>query len=331
MLSAVTRPQATQEDQLPGRQRSPTSDGGACARRDNTPVEVALSLRRSTRRVRCGTRRQRAWWTSPQSGCIAWSGVPEVSPGAPPGSRVARCSARRATWWWQRPAVLDRSTGTLDLRVPIEQDRPENRANDSKVDSREGVRGRHHGLRQAAGERVVVPRRRRLCDPMLDGLTIPNGPGRSMSRGGRLYLADTPLCVVDVFDLTPRAPSAVAGGSSISAEQLWPDWQTVDGGHVVALGRAGAVHRYRADGTPASSSCRHRIPPRWRSAGADGGDLYITTSWVDPSGAPTSRWRARSSVAAPGYRLALKQRTATTSRESRHPADRAHGPLRSFR
>ena len=50
-------------------------------------------------------------------------------------------------------AVLDRSTGTLDLRVPIEQDRPENRANDIKVDSRRKGLGRHHGLRQAAAER----------------------------------------------------------------------------------------------------------------------------------------------------------------------------------
>jgi sugar lactone lactonase YvrE len=35
-------------------------------------------------------------------------------------------------------AVLDRSTGTMDLRVPIEQDRPGNRANDIKTDGRDG-------------------------------------------------------------------------------------------------------------------------------------------------------------------------------------------------
>ena len=34
-------------------------------------------------------------------------------------------------------AVLDRSTGTMDLRVPVEQDKPENRANDAKTDSRD--------------------------------------------------------------------------------------------------------------------------------------------------------------------------------------------------
>ena len=47
-------------------------------------------------------------------------------------------SARWAIRWWQSRglAVLDRSTGTLDLLIPIEQDRPENRANDIKVDGR---------------------------------------------------------------------------------------------------------------------------------------------------------------------------------------------------
>jgi sugar lactone lactonase YvrE len=50
----------------------------------------------------------------------------------------------------------------------------------------------------------------------------------------------------------------------------------------VALGRARAVHRYRADGTldgvielPATN------PTSVAFGGTDGGDLYITTSWFD--------------------------------------------------
>ena len=50
----------------------------------------------------------------------------------------------------------------------------------------------------------------------------------------------------------------------------------------VAVGRAGAVHRYRTDGTldgvvelPTSN------PTSVAFGGGDGGDLYITTSWVD--------------------------------------------------
>ena len=50
-------------------------------------------------------------------------------------------------------AVLDRSTGTVDLRVPVERDRPENRANDVKTDDQGQGLGRYDGLRQAATQR----------------------------------------------------------------------------------------------------------------------------------------------------------------------------------
>ena len=50
----------------------------------------------------------------------------------------------------------------------------------------------------------------------------------------------------------------------------------------VAVGRAGAVHRYRIDGTldgvvelPTSN------PTSVAFGGGDGGDLFITTSWID--------------------------------------------------
>ena len=71
----------------------------------------------------------------------------------------------------------------------------------------------------------------------------------------------------------------------------------------VALGRAGAVHRYRADGTlDGVVELPTTNPTSVAFGGGDGGDLYITTSWVDcdPTAAPTSRWPARSSVAARG-------------------------------
>ena len=85
-----------------------------------------------------------------------------------------------------------------------------------------------------------------------DGLTICNGPAFDEPRG-RLYLADTALFVVDVFDLDP-ATGAIDRRRrflDFSDAQVWPDGMTVDdeGMLWVALGRAGAVHRYRADGT----------------------------------------------------------------------------------
>jgi sugar lactone lactonase YvrE len=65
---------------------------------------------------------------------------------------------------------------------------------------------------------------------------------------------------------------------------LWPDGMTVDdeGMLWIALGRAGAVHRYRQDGTldgiveiPTSN------PTSVAFGGADGADLFITSSWYD--------------------------------------------------
>ena len=87
--------------------------------------------------------------------------------------------------------------------------------------------------------------------------------------------------------------------------QVWPDGMTVDdeGMLWVALGRAGAIHRYRADGTldgvvelPATN------PTSVAFGGTDRGDLYITTSWFDcePDSRAAQPWPARSSAAAPG-------------------------------
>jgi sugar lactone lactonase YvrE len=182
-------------------------------------------------------------------------------------------------------ACLDRDTGILDLQVPIEADRRENRANDAKVDSRGRVwvgsmafdkRPGNATLHRVDGDRVTR---------VVDGLTISNGPAFD-PRNGRLYLADTALMIVDVFDYD--ADSGSIGGRrrflDLTDAQVWPDGMTVDDDGMlwVALGRAGAVHRYRPDGrldgvveVPTSN------PTSVTFGGADGGDLFVTTSWFD--------------------------------------------------
>ena len=102
----------------------------------------------------------------------------------------------------------------------------------------------------------------------------------------------------------------------------------------VALGRAGAVHRYRADGTldgvvelPTSN------PTSVTFGGSDGGDLYITTSWVDcerPADEPLAGaiFRCRPGVTgrpSPRYTEPPDQPRKASLR------DRAHGPVRSVR
>ena len=189
-------------------------------------------------------------------------------------------------------ALLDRGTGTMDLRVPVERDRPENRANDIKTDGRGrawvGTMAYDKRPRNAALYRIDGAKTTRVAD----GLTICNGPAFD-EQAGRLYLADTALFVVDVFDLDP-ATGVLTGRRrflDFSEAQLWPDGMTVDGEGMlwVALGRAGAVHRYRADGTldgvvelPTTNATSVAF------GGIDGGDLYITTSWFDLDAASRS-------------------------------------------
>ena len=182
-------------------------------------------------------------------------------------------------------ALLDIATGKTDLRVPIEQDRPGNRANDVKVDGRGrawvGTMAYDKRPQAAALYRIDGDRATRVVDE----LTISNGPAFD-EPGGRLYLADTALLVVDLFDLNPES-GALAGRRrflDFTEAGFWPDGMTVDDDGMlwVALGLAGAVHRYRPDGTldgvveiPTSN------PTSVAFGGTDGGDLYITTSWVD--------------------------------------------------
>jgi sugar lactone lactonase YvrE len=181
-------------------------------------------------------------------------------------------------------AALDRSSGRTDLLVPIEQDRPENRANDIKVDDRGRAWVGTMAFDKTPGNAALY----RVDDDevtcVVDGLTISNGPAFDESQG-RVYVADTALCIVDVFDLDGET-GAVAGRRrflDLSDQEVWPDGMTVDdeGMLWVALGRAGAVHRYRADGTLDGVVELPTSNPTSVAFGGDGGDLYITTSWFD--------------------------------------------------
>jgi sugar lactone lactonase YvrE len=212
--------------------------------------------------------RDMSWWTQGQPGGVALDAFGEPVVATPAGL-----------------AVLNRETATTDLRVAIEAEQPENRANDLKVDSHGRAwvgtmaydkRAGHAGLYRVDGGSVAC---------VVEGLTISNGPAIDEARG-RLYLADTALFIVDVFDLDPDT-GALTGRRrflDFAEAQVWPDGMTVDDDGMlwVALGRAGAVHRYRVDGTldgvvevPTSN------PTSLTFGGPNGDDLYITTSWTD--------------------------------------------------
>ena len=217
MLSAVTRPQATPEDQLPRRRGLRPRLTGACGMGD-TPVEVALSLR-STRRVRCGTPRQPACGGGRhrRAGALL---DPESSESALEYHRAAGwrwCSARRATRWWQARRAWRCSTAAQARWIyAFRSSRTGPRTAPTTARSTAGGSG--HGLRQAAGERSLYRVDGDWVTRMLDGLTISNGPAFDEPRGGDSTSPTRPSTSSTSSTWTPRrAPSAVAGGSSISA------------------------------------------------------------------------------------------------------------------
>jgi sugar lactone lactonase YvrE len=182
-------------------------------------------------------------------------------------------------------AVLDPGSGAFELHVPIERERAENRANDAKVDSRGRVWVGTMAFDKRPGNAGLYRVDADTATTVVNGLTISNGPAFDESRG-RLYLADSAICVVDVFDLDVET-GTIDGRQRLldfSDAQVWPDGMTVDdeGMFWVALGRSGAVHRYRPDGTlDGVLELPTTNPTSVAFGGRDGGDLYITTSWTD--------------------------------------------------
>lgn len=223
---------------------------------------------------------QRVHCSDPESGKdVSWP-----TPGQP-GGVVLSTAGEPVIATPSGLAILDRTTGRTDLRVPIEQETPENRANDIKVDSRGRAWVGTMAFDQRPGNAALYRVDGDAVTCAVDDLTVSNGPALDEEQG-RMYLADTALCVVDVFDFD-AATGALSGRRRLldfSDVGVWPDGMTVDDDGMlwVALGREGEVHRYRPDGTldgfvtvPTSN------PTSVTFGGADGGDLYITTSWFD--------------------------------------------------
>ncbi|MHB1430831.1 MAG: glucose-6-phosphate dehydrogenase [Streptosporangiaceae bacterium] len=255
------------------------------------PVEVALHIRaQHAEGPAWDGPTARLWWVDitgqrvhcfdPRSGSdISWSTAGQ------PGGVVLTAAGDPVVAAPEGLAMLDRSTGQLDLRVPVEPDRTENRANDVKVDSRGRAWLGTMAMDKRTGSGSLYRIQDRHVTPVVEGLTIPNGPALDEARG-RLYLADTGIGAVDVFDLDV-ATGTLAGRRRLldfADDGLWPDGMTVDdeGTLWIALGRAGAVHRYRPDGTLIQVVEIPTSNPTSVAFGGDGGaDLYIVTSWTD--------------------------------------------------
>ncbi len=182
-------------------------------------------------------------------------------------------------------AVLDLTTGTTRPCVPIEHGRPENRANDAKVDSRGRVWVGTMAYDKRPGNASLYRVEGEIATCVVDGLTISNGPAFD-DDDGRFYLADTAIGIVYVFDYDPATGDLGTRRQFLDFQPVgyWPDGMTVDheGMLWIALGRAGAVHRYdRAGQLNTVVELPTSNPTSLAFGGADGGDLWITTSWYD--------------------------------------------------
>jgi sugar lactone lactonase YvrE len=254
-------------------------------------VEVALHVRaQHAEGPAWDAATARLWWVDitgervhcfdPRSGSdISWNTTGQ------PGGVILTAAGEPVVASPDGLAVLDQNTGEIDLRIAVEQDRDENRADDVKVDShgRAWVGTMAFDKRAGGGSLYRVEGSEVIR--VVDGLTIANGPALDEAEG-RLYPADTGISVVDVFGLDVLSGAVAERRRLLDFGQarLWPDGMTVDdeGMLWIARGRAGAVHRYRPDGTldgvievPTSN------PTSVAFGGTGAADLYIVSSWFD--------------------------------------------------
>jgi SMP-30/Gluconolactonase/LRE-like region len=216
-------------------------------------------------------------------------------------------------------AALDRRTGELDLRIAVEQDRPENRASDAKVDGR----GRAWVGTMAFDKRPPSGALYRVSGDqatrVVDGLTISNGPP-SMS----------PMAAREHRTLCRRR---LRHGRRNGRPHQWPALprsqrraglaRRDDGGRRRhAVGRAGAVHAIAPTAhSRASSNCRPRTRRRCLSVvptAASSTSPPLGSTWTTASEL-RNRSPARSSAAAQGDRAPLTEVDGRRTRASAPP------------
>ena len=269
----------------------------------DTPVEVALDVgAQHGEGPLWDAESGRLWWVD-----ITGQMVHSFDPATGPGPELERTgTARRRVARLRSGGSGGRPGGSGRARPGHRRDAPAgaHRAGQARepCERRQGRRtgsglGGDDGLRQATGERRAVSRRGRRGH--LRGRRSDDLERTGVRRGGR----DASTSPTPPGASWTSSTSTLPAGSAtrrrrfldFTDEQVWPDGMTVDdeGMFWVALGRAGAVHRYRPDGTldgvvevPTSN------PTSVAFGGPDRGTLYITTSWFDVD--PDSRCRPTS-------------------------------------
>ncbi|MCH9816137.1 MAG: SMP-30/gluconolactonase/LRE family protein [Actinomycetia bacterium] len=183
-------------------------------------------------------------------------------------------------------AAFNTTTGRSAPFTAIEANLPGNRLNDAKCDPAGRLwTGTMAYNRQTGAGGLYVVAANGAVDQAVADLTIVNGPAFDADRE-RMYVADTGAGYVFEYNYDP-ATGAVGDQRmfvDLSETGGWPDGMTVDehGYLWVAVGRDAAVHRYNPDGRlDGKVALPVTNPTSVAFGGADGHDLYITTSWYD--------------------------------------------------
>jgi sugar lactone lactonase YvrE len=184
--------------------------------------------------------------------------------------------------------TLNPETGGAEILARFEPGPVAFRCNDGKCDPQGRFWIDRLSLDRTAGASSLVRFGGPGFDPVLRGLTIPNGLDWS-ADGKRMYFVDSPRRVISLFDFdeTTGAISADRPFARVDASQGLPASAVPDGLAIdeedcvwVAVWGGGCVLRFAPDG---SLLGRIDVPVARVSSCAFGGDdltdLFITTAW----------------------------------------------------
>jgi len=211
------------------------------------------------------------------------SHVEQIDVGADVGAVAPTASGNLVAAIGNGFQVMDRKSRRMETLAVAEPDRPENRMNDGKCDSR----GRFWAGTMDEDETPGAGALYRLnldhtVDRVLAGVTVSNG--LDWTDDDRLmYYIDSLSYRVDVLDFEPFTGTVAHRRPLIRIDKSdgLPDGMTLDskGGVWVALWGGWSVRRYRPDG---SFDLEIKVPVSQVSSCAFGGpdlaDLYITTA-----------------------------------------------------
>jgi sugar lactone lactonase YvrE len=219
-------------------------------------------------------------WLDPETGRVE-----HIDVGAAAGAVAPAKSGNLVAAIGNGFQVIDRKSGRTTALAVAEPDRPENRMNDGKCDSR----GRFWAGTMADDETPGAGALYRLnldhkVDRVLSGVTVSNG--LDWTYDDRLmYYIDSHTQRVDVLDFEPSTGTVTNRRPliQIGKGDGAPDGMTLDseGGIWVALWGGWSVRRYRPDG---SFDLEVKVPVSKVSSCVFGGhdlsDLYITTAAI---------------------------------------------------